>query len=223
MNKAIFFKEWLKTRRYFLLMGIVSAGFTLYAILRIARVVSFKGAEHLWAILLTRETVFIETLTFLPLICGILLAIVQFVPEMTQKRLKLTLHLPYPQQKMIFMMLGIGLLLLSVLFGAQNLVLAGYLQSIVPAELVSRILLTSLPWFICGLSAYLFTAAVCLEPAWQMRAVNALVFAGTARLHFLSTTPEAYNSFIGLLFCVAICTALLPLRSVGRFKEGCQD
>lgn len=55
MNKAIFFKEWIKTRWYFLMMSLVFVGFTLYAILRINRVVSFKGTDHLWAILLTRK------------------------------------------------------------------------------------------------------------------------------------------------------------------------
>lgn len=223
MNKAIFFKEWIKIRWYFLLMSLILVGFTLYAILRINRVVSFKGADHLWAILLTRETVFVEQLTYLPLLCGTLLAIVQFIPEMTLKRLKLTLHLPYPQQKMILMMLGIGLMHLVVLFALQNGILLGYLQGDLPMELVSRILLTAMPWFVCGLGAYLFTAAICMEPTWKVRVINALLFAGVARLHFLSTTPEAYNGFIGLLLIVALCVTLLSLRSLFRFKEGCQD
>lgn len=61
----------------------------------------FQGGSHLWEILLSRDVVFIETLTYIPLLAGLLLAIVQFVPEMQQKRLKLTLHLPYPQNRML--------------------------------------------------------------------------------------------------------------------------
>ena len=38
----------------------------------------------------------IDMLQYIPLIAGILMAIVQFVPEMQRKCLKLTLHLPYP-------------------------------------------------------------------------------------------------------------------------------
>lgn len=223
MNKAIFFKEWLKTRWYFLAMSLVSVGFTIYAILRINRVVSFKGAGHLWSVLLTRDTVFVEQLACLPLLCGMLLAVAQFVPEVTLKRLKLTLHLPYPQRRMILMMSGMGLLMLTLLFVLQAGMLVGYLQSVVPVELVSRIMLTSLPWFACGWGAYLFTAAICLEPTWKMRLMNALVFAGMARLHYLSAVPEAYDHFVAWLCLADLCVILLPLRSVSRFREGCQD
>ena len=99
MNKAIFFKEWIKTRGLFFIALLVSLCFAGYVMMRINRVITFKGADHLWAILLSRDTVFIELLQYLPLIIGALFASSQFIPEMTQKRLKLTLHLPYPQQR----------------------------------------------------------------------------------------------------------------------------
>lgn len=96
MTKAIFHKEWIKTKGYFYIMLLVSLCFTGYSLLRMNRVVSFKGADHIWALLLTRDTIFIETLKYLPLAIGATLAAAQFIPEMQQKRLKLTLHLPYP-------------------------------------------------------------------------------------------------------------------------------
>lgn len=108
MNKAIFFKEWIKTRGLFFITLLVSLCFAGYVMMRINRVITFKGADHLWAILLSRDTVFIELLQYLPLIIGALFASSQFIPEMTQKRLKLTLHLPYPQQRMILLMLLAG-------------------------------------------------------------------------------------------------------------------
>lgn len=81
MKKAIFYKEWIKTHRYFWLALIVSSVFVIYALLQLQRVIGFKGVEHLWEILLSRETVFIELLTYVPLAIGVLLALVQFVPE----------------------------------------------------------------------------------------------------------------------------------------------
>ena len=98
MKKAIFYKEWIKTRRYFPIALTVSVIFIIYALLGVQRVINFRGVAHLWEILLSRDVVFIETLTYIPLLAGLLLAIVQFVPEMQQKRLKLTLHLPYPEK-----------------------------------------------------------------------------------------------------------------------------
>ena len=97
---AIFYKEWIKTRWYFLLAVLATLGFTGYCMLRINRVVEMKGAAHVWEVMLQRDVIFIDMLQYIPLIAGILMAIVQFVPEMQRKCLKLTLHLPYPELKM---------------------------------------------------------------------------------------------------------------------------
>lgn len=96
---AIFFKEWIKTRWYLLLACIVTLGFAGYSMLRINRVVELKGAAHVWEVMLSRDAVFVNLLEYVPLLVGILLALVQFIPEMYHKCLKLTLHLPYPQLK----------------------------------------------------------------------------------------------------------------------------
>ena len=146
MKKAIFYKEWIKTQRYFWLALIVSSLFVAYAILQLQRVINFKEVGHLWEILLSRDTVFIEILTYLPLCTGMLMACVQFIPEMQQKRLKLTLHLPYPERRMIFLMLLAGLLQILSIFALSLVLLGVYLQSILAPELSGRIMLTAMPW-----------------------------------------------------------------------------
>ena len=90
-------------------------------------------------ILLSRDTVFIELLQYLPLIIGALFASLQFIPEMTQKRLKLTLHLPYPQQRMILLMLLAGVAQISIVFLLQAASLWIYLQQHIACEMVARI------------------------------------------------------------------------------------
>ena len=47
MLKPILYKEWIKTRWYFLLAILVSIGFTGYSLLRVNRVIGLKGMEHL--------------------------------------------------------------------------------------------------------------------------------------------------------------------------------
>ena len=42
MKKAIFYKEWIKTHRYFWLALIVSSVFVIYALLQLQRVIGFK-------------------------------------------------------------------------------------------------------------------------------------------------------------------------------------
>ena len=122
---AIFYKEWIKTRWYLLLALVVTVGFAGYSMLRINRVVTLKGVEHVWEVMLQRDAVFVDLLQYIPLLAGILLAVVQFVPEMHRKCLKLTLHLPYSQLRMVMLMLLYGLLVLLVCFGF-NYVLMGF-------------------------------------------------------------------------------------------------
>ena len=167
MIKAIFYKEWIKMRCFYPLSALFLFGATAYALLRVQRVITFKGAAHVWEVMLEKEVVFIDILQYLPALLGVLLAVVQFVPEMAQKRLKLTLHLPFPQWKMILLMSGIGLGALALLFIVQTAVLWGYFHALLAPELVARILLTALPWYLAGLTLYLLTAWICLEPTWK--------------------------------------------------------
>ena len=116
MIKAIFYKEWIKTKWIFILSAIVLLGFSIYLIFNIYRMIELKGAVHIWEVMIQRDALFIDTIKFIPPIIGILFGITQFVPEMQRKCLKLTLHLPCDSRKMILSMTGYGLLMLSRLF-----------------------------------------------------------------------------------------------------------
>ena len=223
MIKAIFYKEWIKMRWFCLVAALFLAGFTAYALLRVQRVITFKGAAHIWEVMLEKEVVFIDILQYLPVLLGVLLALVQFIPEMTHKRLKLTLHLPLPQRKMILLMMGVGLAALAVLSAVQAFVLWCYFHTLLAPELVSRILLTSLPWYLAGLALYPLAAWVCLEPTWRRRVADILVAVGVCRLFFLSETPQAYDGMLPWLLALLLCVLFFPLLSVYRFKQGCQD
>lgn len=223
MIKAIFYKEWIKMRWFCLVAALFLAGFTAYALLRVQRVITFKGAAHIWEVMLEKEVVFIDILQYLPVLLGVLLALVQFIPEMTHKRLKLTLHLPFPQRKMILLMMSVGLAALAVLSAVQAFVLWCYFHTLFAPELVSRILLTSLPWYLAGLALYPLAAWVCLEPTWRRRVADILVAVGVCRLFFLSETPQAYDGMLPWLLALLLCVLFFPLLSVYRFKQGCQD
>lgn len=86
MNKAIFYKEWIKSRIFLLGLVLVFAGFTGYTMLNLSKIVQFNGGAAVWSALITRDTVLIEALRLLPAIAGALLAVVQFLPEILQKR-----------------------------------------------------------------------------------------------------------------------------------------
>lgn len=224
MIKAIFYKEWIKMRWFCLVAALFLAGFTAYALLRVQRVITFKGAAHIWEVMLEKEVVFIDILQYLPVLLGVLLALVQFIPEMTHKRLKLTLHLPFPQRKMILLMMGVGLAALAVLSAVQAFVLWCYFHTLLAPELVSRILLTSLPWYLAGLALYPLAALG--MPRTDVAAASRRHPGrpvGVCRLFFLSETPQAYDGMLPWLLALLLCVLFFPLLSVYRFKQGCQD
>ena len=161
-----------------------------------------------------RDAIFIDMLQYIPLIAGVLMAIVQFVPEMQRKCLKLTLHLPYPELKMTGNMLFSGLVLLLVCFASNFLLMEVYLSGVLAHELKNHILLTALTWYLAGISGYLLIAWICLEPAWKRRIINLIIAVLLLRIFFLSPTPEAYNKFLPYLLVYTLLTASFSWLSI---------
>lgn len=58
MLRAIFYKEWLKTRWYYLVAVLLSLGFVGYVLLNFFRAAGLKGIAHLWEVMLLRDAVF---------------------------------------------------------------------------------------------------------------------------------------------------------------------
>lgn len=223
MIKAIFYKEWIKTRWYWLLASLLSIGFAGYAMLRVARVYSMKGAEHLWIVMIQRDAIFVDLLQFVPLFVGLAFALVQFVPEMHHKSFKLTLHLPIRATRAVAAMLSFGSVLLIATFALSLMLMWGYLQSVLVPELWQHIILSTLPWYLAGLAAYLLTAWISLEPTWKHRVINGVVALLLLRIYFMSPAPESYNSFLPLLAVVTLSYSLLSMLSLTRFRDGRQD
>ena len=178
MNKAIFYKERIKIRRFYPLATAILAGFTAYALLRIGRMYAFNGAASVWLAVLDRGDVLVDPLKYLPALVGAGLGLAQFLPEITQKRLKLTLHLPDSRRAMMLGMLGYGLVLLTMLFAVQLLAIGLYLRHLMAPELVHAVVSTTLPWYAAGFAGYLFAAWICIEPTWRQRLFDALIAAG---------------------------------------------
>lgn len=223
MTKAIFYKEWLKLRWYFLLAFIVSNGMVIYCMLRINRAIELKGAAHIWEVMVLKNVTFVDLLQYIPLIIGIVAALVQFFPEMQRKCLKLTLHLPCPQQKMTLAMLAAGTMLLLACSLTNLLVALIYLPQVLPYGLTHNILSAAAPWYLAGLAGYLFASWICLEPTWKRRVTNAVIAAITLRIYFLGAVPQSYNEFLPYLTVYTILLATLSFISIRRFKAGRQD
>lgn len=223
MEKAILMKEWIKTRRVFAMSLILMSAVTAYAILMMNRLIELKGVDHLWLIMLMKDNSFIDILRYIPMVIGLAAGVAQMVPEISQKRLKLTLHLPYPQVRLVALMLAAGVMELIAVYFIPVIAVCIYDMTILPPELVGRVLITTVPWFMAGFSAYIFASAVCLEGTWRMRTILILLGVAVMFIYFLQPALEAYN---GMIWQMAVSVGLLALLSFGsvmRFKEGRQD
>ena len=101
--------------------------------------------------------------------------------------------------------------------------IATYYSGIITCEMTSLVMLTALPWYIAGLDAYLFTAAICREGRWARRIILGLIGLGVITVFYMQPAPQAYNGILlgAVIFTVIIIT--LSIYSVNRFKEGLID
>ncbi len=122
--KALSYKEWMKTRKlvggWILLLAAVSvyayidltytirggwilllAAVSVYAYIDLTYTIRMNEAVNVWFGILFQGTSVSALLMYMLPLAGISLAIVQFVPEMTQKRFKLTLHLPASETRLV--------------------------------------------------------------------------------------------------------------------------
>lgn len=223
MFKALFYKEWIKLRWYMLLAVLAITGTAAYCMFNLHRAISIKEAAHIWEVMVTKNAIFVDYLKYLPLLVGTLAALVQFVPEMYRKCLKLTLHLPCTEKMTLFSMLGSGLLLVCACFAMSLLAPACYLPAVLPAELVKNVFSALAPWYLAGVAAYLLMAWVCLEPTWKLRTVNLVIAILVVRIYFMAPVPQAYNGFLPALGIYTLLLSLLSWISIIRFKAGKQD
>ena len=223
MCKSLLYKEWIKTRWYLAAAFVVLIAFSAYAMVRLYRALALMGAGHIWEVMVTRHAVFVEQMEYLPLLAGLLLAVVQFAPEMHRKCLKLTLHLPLSALRTTGAMLSFGVAILALLFGVSLAVIVASASPVLARELVAQIVGMLLPWYAAGWAAYLFAAWVILEPTWRRRLVNILMSVLLLRIFFLAPVPRAYTGFLPFLIGATLLAASLVWLSVVRFTAGKQD
>ena len=220
--KALSYKEWMKTRKlvggWILLLAAVS----VYAYIDLTYTIRMNEAVNVWFGILFQGTSVSALLMYMLPLAGISLAIVQFVPEMTQKRFKLTLHLPASESRLVSSMLLFGYGVLGVLYLCCLVFLSLLVSRVLPFEGVSMMLSQVLPWTAAGLAGYGFTAWICIEPCWKQRAMNMLMAAGLLSVCFVSVYPEAYAGFGWGMAGLVAASFVFPFYSCIRFKQGVQ-
>lgn len=221
MFKALCYKEWAKTKRIIWLLAFVFVAFLIYSFINTDQQFRLAGAVEVWSTIAIKDLFILPDWTDkLPVLAGLLLGLAQFVPEMTDKRLKLTLHLPLPEDKILSNMLLYGVMVLLAFYIITYTILFAGLSSYFPREIMTAMLLRSIPWLLAGLVGYLLAAWVCFEPVWKQRVINALVSVATLSFFFFPAHSGAYLPFLPYLVLFTLVSFSFPFYSASRFKEG---
>lgn len=223
MIRALLFKEWKKTQWFAIGAFIVGLALLGYIFLKLGRSFRMVGMEHLWDVIVNRDQFLLRDVKYFPLATGFCLALAQFVPEVIQKRIKLSLHLPLSNRKIVFSMLGFGLLSLISIFVLHLLTILIFSGFYFPKEIIESVMYTLLPWYTAGLTAYAFMSWICLEPAWKRRILNSLIMFASLQMCFLSDFPGAYSLVILAVLIIPFYVLPFGYFSVQRFKVGIQD
>ena len=220
--KALSYKEWVKTRKFVFVVLLLLAAVTVYAYIDVTYSIRVNEAVNVWYGFIFQGMSVSGLMMYLMPLSGIAMAIVQFVPEMTNKRLKLTLHLPASETRLVSAMLLFGYGVLLVLYLASIGLLSLLVGRILPAEVICMMISQLLPWAMAGLAGYGFTVWICVEPSWKQRLFNMLISLGLLAVFFVSLYPGTYSGFVWGMMLILISSFVFPFYSCVRFKQGIQ-
>jgi hypothetical protein len=223
MFSALFYKEWIKTKRVIFLLVTALVALVIYTFINTGQEFRTGGPVQAWANVILKDlSVLPDVVGWFPLLSGLLLGLVQYIPEMTDKRMKLTLHLPLPEPKIVLSMLAYGVLVLFVMYLFIYTVLSVGLRFYYTTEIIASMIRQVAPYVLGGLTGYLFTAWICLEPVWRQRIFYSLAAVSGLCLFYLNARQGAYMAFIPYLAVLMIAGFCFPFYSTARFKDGAQ-
>ncbi len=220
MFSPIYYKEWLKLRwAFFIVLGFALL-MDLNIYLNVSHDIIFIEPKSYLFNLIFRGVRFYSGVQYVPLLSGIVLAIAQFYPEMHSDRLKLTFHLPLNENQVLLQMVSLGALLQLVISAVMLVVLMVITAKFFPAEVVSSVTITVLPWILAGFVGYFATAMILIEPLWKVRIILMLIFYGFVGLFYFDFYYNTYARSWPFFLVLTLFHSVFILYSGYRFRRG---
>jgi hypothetical protein len=188
--------------------------------LTIAYEIRFYEANNYLYNIVFRNYIFFSWLLYIPALSGLILAITQFYPEINEKRLKLTLHLPMKENSILMSMIGYGLGTLLIIYFISNIVLWSICSEFFPSEIAAATLNTVYPMYLAGFIAYMASTAIFIEPRWLQRIIMIIISSGIiSNLLYL----RGFSHFSQVNFPITTITFIFivfSLYATNRFRRG---
>ena len=218
--KHLLYKEWIKTRWYAAVGLAGSLILSVYACIDAVSTFHDMGGTFFYSTLLTGNITLMTQLKYLPLAIALLIGLPQFLPEITNKRIRLTLHLPVGSTAVVYTMVLYGLAVFCCTLLPALLITTATLAACFPAEVVVATLQTLLPWLLGGMTAYFFTAMIAFEPVWKFRFGYILIAYLTLRFFYLGYGVGNAVTAYPLLLVITLVSSLAVIYTSHRFNKG---
>ncbi len=221
--RGVFFKEYVKLRSVWLLLLGLNAALMLCLYVETRHLFRLDHAEIVWYRVMGLGQLYYGALRFVPLLTGLALACLQFLPEMRDERMRLSLHLPAGSNIVVLAHLFIGLCGLAALMGLDAAALAWVSAIYFPYEACIAALFTFLPWVIAGFTAYLGVTLAFMEPRIKLRVFNLLLAGGLAAIMLRQAPPGAYAGSWPVLAAALPLLLLAALLPAYHFRHRRQE
>lgn len=224
MIKTLLYKEWLKIRWSYSGFALINLIIVLSICISVYNDFRFYPANQIFSGVVSWGYIFYIDLMYIPLATGILLAVVQFFPEINSNRLKLTLHLPMKESKSLIAMQWYGLILLLILFVLDSVIISILTSVYFPSDVIGMYLIVSLPWFLAGLTGFIFISIIFIEPLWSRRIFYGIMGVGFISWYYNTFTPMGLGYIFSksYMYFILITILLSPiiLFSGNNYKRG---
>lgn len=219
----LYYKEWLKIRWSILASVVLGVAIVIYIFLNVDNGVRMNGGfNYLMKVLygIPQENYYRTWIMYVPLLVALCVGLPQYIPEVLDKRIKLTLHLPINNTKALYHMVLFGFFSLIitylVVFGLFFVLNNRYF----PFEESMAVLLSMTPWLLGGIATYFMIAMIALEPNLLYQILYSIVTYYLVKQFFVGYEHADTRNLIPILAVLAFTPCMGLLFTSDRFIKG---
>lgn len=218
--KHLVYKEWIKIRWYAAVALLLNLGTVLFLAFSVKSIIWHWGASQYFASLILEKPIFFGTFKYIPVLTALLIGLSQFIPEITDKRIKLSLHLPVKNTVTIYSMVLFGFSVMAAILSISTLLLMLFFSFCFPTEITQAVWITLIPWILGGITCYFFIAMISLEPVWKYRFLYIIfVYFILQLFYFPYGLGNAITSY-PLLLVITLISSISIIYTSHRFNKG---
>lgn len=219
----IYYKEWLKTRWFAVFTIILGVGICLYIYLDITSSFKIHGAfDYIIRVMYSnpQANFYRALLMYYPLVTSFCIGLSQYLPEVIDRKIKLTLHLPLKHNSVLTMMQSFGVLLLTIIYSIVILLffLIGF--KFFPVEVNRAFAISLAPWLLGGYASYFMISMISLEPVFFKQIIFAVVAYFFVKLYYVGYEHGDTVSLILPLLLLMLIAGLTQFYTINRFIKG---